>query len=143
MNSALFVFLRVGKIIERSHRMKRNDWFLILGILVIAACFWLIRSFVIGGGLGGSVNVRIGGELVGTYSLYEDRTEKFEYRDGSYNVMVIANGKVSVIEADCPDKHCINKGEIYLENETIICLPHELVIKIIKSDNKGPDIIAE
>lgn len=123
--------------------MKRNDWFLILGIIIIAACVWLIRSFVMGGDLGGSVEVRIDGELYGTYSLSEDRTEKFEYGDGSYNVMVIKDGKVSVTEADCPDKHCINKGKIYRENETIICLPHKLVIKIIESDNKGPDIIAE
>lgn len=123
--------------------MKRNDWFLIIGILLVAACFWLISSFVMGGDSGGSVEVRIEGELVGTYSLYEDRTERFEYDDGSFNVMVIKDGKVSVTEADCPDKHCINKGEIYRENETIICLPHELVIKVIESDSKGPDIIAE
>lgn len=123
--------------------MKRNDWFLILGIVIVAACFWLIRCFVMGGDLGGRVEVRIGGELYGTYSLYEDRTEKFEYEDGSYNVMEITDGRVSVTEADCPDRHCINKGEVYRENETIICLPHKLVIKIIESDNKGPDIIAE
>lgn len=123
--------------------MKRNDWFLILGIVVIAACFWLVRSFVMGGASAGSVEVRIDGEIVGTYSLYEDRTEKLEYDDGSYNVMMIKDGKVSVTEADCPDKHCIEKGEVYCENETIICLPHKLVIKVIESDSEGPDIIAE
>ena len=123
--------------------MKRNDWFLIIGILIIALCFLLIRSFVMGGEPAGSVEVRINGETVGTYSLYEDRTERFEYDDGSYNVMVIKDGKVSVTEADCPDKHCINKGEVYRENDTIICLPHELVIKVIESDSKGPDIIAQ
>lgn len=123
--------------------MKRNDWFLIMGILIIALCFLLIRSFVMGGDAAGSVEVRINGEKVGTYSLYEDRTERFEYDDGSFNVMVIKDGKVSVAEADCPDKHCINKGAVCRENDTIICLPHELVIKIIESDSKGPDIIAQ
>ena len=79
--------------------MKRNDWFLIIGILIIALCFVLVRSFVMGGEPAGSVEVRINGETVGTYSLYEDRTERFEYDDGSYNVMVIKDGKVSVTEA--------------------------------------------
>lgn len=123
--------------------MKRNDWLLILGIIIVAACVWLIRFFVVGGDGAGSVEVRIDGELVGTYSLYEDSTKKLEYEDGSYNIMVIKNGSVSVSEADCPDKHCVNKGSICRENETIICLPHKLVIKITGSDNKGPDVIAE
>lgn len=123
--------------------MKRNDWFLILGIIIIAACIWLIRAFVVGGDTSGSVEVRIDGELVGTYLLYEDSINKLEYGDGSYNIMVIENGKVSVTEADCPDKHCVNRGSICHKNETIICLPHKLVIKITASDDKGPDIIAE
>lgn len=123
--------------------MKRNDWFLILGIIIVAVCVWLIRFFAVGGNEAGSVEVRIDGELIGTYSLYEDRTEKLECGDGSYNIMVIKNGSVSVTEADCPDKYCVNKGTVCRENETIICLPHKLVIEITGSDNKGADVIAE
>lgn len=123
--------------------MKRNDWFLIFGTLVIAVVFWIVRCFVMSGDTAGSVEVRIDGEIAGIYALSEDVVERFVYEDGTYNVMEIKDGRVRISEADCPDRHCVNKGEIYRENETIICLPHKLVIKVTGSGSEGPDVVAE
>ena len=33
-------------------------------------------------------------------------------------------------EADCPDGYCKRQGEISTEKETIVCLPHKLVVEI-------------
>ena len=43
---------------------------------------------------------------------------------------MVKDGKVSVTEADCPDKVCVNTGEISKSGDTIVCLPHKLVVEI-------------
>ena len=48
----------------------------------------------------------------------------------NYNVITVDNGKVSVTATDCPDKICKNHKEISKEGESIICLPHKLIIEL-------------
>jgi hypothetical protein len=48
----------------------------------------------------------------------------------SYNVMLIEDNCVNIIDADCPDKVCVNHSSIESVGETIICLPHKLVVEI-------------
>ena len=50
--------------------------------------------------------------------------------DAGENQVVISGGKVSVTDADCPDKLCVKQGEIDRQGETIVCLPHKLVVEI-------------
>lgn len=56
-----------------------------------------------------------------------------------YNLIEIGDGKVRVIEADCPDKLGIKQGYISESNELIVCLPNRLVIEI--KGSKQTDII--
>ena len=37
-------------------------------------------------------------------------------------------------EADCPDGYCEEQGKINNRTQTIVCLPHKLVVKI-KTEN--------
>lgn len=41
------------------------------------------------------------------------------------------NGGISIEDADCPDKICLKQGFINKPGQSIICLPHKLVIEII------------
>lgn len=56
-----------------------------------------------------------------------------------YNLIEIGDGKVRVIEADCPDKLDVKQGYISEPNEIIVCLPNRLVIEIIggEEDEEG------
>lgn len=56
-----------------------------------------------------------------------------------YNLIEIGDGKVRVIEADCPDKLDVKQGYIERPGEVIVCLPNKLVIEI-KGENKDNDI---
>ncbi len=47
-----------------------------------------------------------------------------------YNLIEIGDGKVRVIEADCPDKLDVKQGYISKVGEVIVCLPNKLVIEI-------------
>ena len=48
--------------------------------------------------------------------------------ESGYNKILVEKGKISVCDADCPDKICINQSVdgIY----PIVCLPHRLVIEV-------------
>lgn len=57
-----------------------------------------------------------------------------------YNLIEIGDGKVRVIEADCPDKLDVKQGWISKPGETIVCLPNKLVIEINGSGRTDDDI---
>ncbi|MFA7577553.1 MAG: NusG domain II-containing protein [Candidatus Muiribacteriota bacterium] len=42
----------------------------------------------------------------------------------------IKNSKVSIVENCCQDKLCIKMGEIEKENDFILCIPENIIIKI-------------
>ncbi len=46
-------------------------------------------------------------------------------------------------EADCPDKVCVGMRRISKSGETIVCLPHKLVIAIVNADpdSSVPDAV--
>ena len=56
-------------------------------------------------------------------------------------VLVIENGACAITEADCPDKLCVGMGKIHYSGQSIICLPHQVVIAIV-GENPEIDEIA-
>lgn len=65
--------------------------------------------------------------------------ESYTYEDeaGHMNLVVRDGDQVSIQEANCPDELCVQEGAIHRVGETIVCLPHRLLVEII-SDN--PDL---
>ncbi|WP_225048194.1 NusG domain II-containing protein [Lacticaseibacillus kribbianus] len=58
-------------------------------------------------------------------------TSKFRYTDGThYNEIVTTGAKIAITEANCSDQVCVRKGAIAKPGETIVCLPHKLLIEI-------------
>ena len=114
----------------------RNDWLLAAGVLVLAAALWfLLRP----GGEGGWVVVTVDGAEVGRYALAEDRTVAIGEAD--YNILEITGGRAAVTEANCGDHTCVHTGWISREGETIVCLPHRLVVRI-EGASGGLDAVA-
>ena len=50
------------------------------------------------------------------------------------NRIHVAPGAISVTEADCPDKICVQMGELSGSGIPIVCMPHRLVIAIEGGD---------
>ncbi|KPU27846.1 hypothetical protein TR13x_00345 [Caloranaerobacter sp. TR13] len=60
-----------------------------------------------------------------------------------YNKIEIGEGKVRVIDADCPDKLDVKQGWISKPGEIIVCLPNKLTIEIVgekKANDKIDDV---
>lgn len=55
---------------------------------------------------------------------------------------VTADGSISFEQSDCPDKLCINTGELSRPGQFAACLPNGIVIKIVGNKNDDePDIV--
>ena len=108
--------------------MKRKDLILIAVILIAAlAGFFIVRKAQ--SGEGARVVITVDGKTYGTYSPDEHRTIEIK-DDLGYNKVVIADGTADVTQADCPDKICVDHAPISRDRETIICLPHKLVVEV-------------
>ena len=88
-------------------------------------------------------NFETDGKLYGEYSLSGNQTIVIDGSHG-YNRVVIENGAAYVEDADCPDKYCMKYKPISKGNETIVCLPHRLVVEVTgKADRQQPDSVAQ
>lgn len=111
---------------SKNQKLK-NDIILALSVILIALGVFLV--FNITKKQGGYAVVLQNGKELSRYSLSSDFTTDISY-NGKSNTLVIKNGKAYVLAADCPDKVCVSHRKISKEGETIVCLPHKLVIAI-------------
>lgn len=90
------------------------------------------------------VEISVDGETVYTFPLGEDSKYNMELQLETGNYLVIENGFVYLKDADCPDKLCVRQGKISEVGQSIICLPHRLIIKINghrENSSGGLDVI--
>ena len=118
--------------------MKKGD--ILIGVVVIiAACILYFSGLLRPEGEGAKAVVTIDGKDHSEYSLKNDETVKIDLDDEGFNSFKIENGKVDMLEADCRDGICVDHTPISLNGETIICLPHKLVIEIEGGDEAAVD----
>ncbi|HHU49675.1 MAG TPA: NusG domain II-containing protein [Clostridiales bacterium] len=101
-------------------------------LLLIAASF--AGLYQMGRGVvNNQVTVEVDGEIWGTYNIPakgDERVVRIDAGDNRYNIMIIADSGVLIREANCPDQICVNWGNISRPGQTIVCLPHKVVISI-------------
>lgn len=127
---------------EKKKRKLRNDLILIGVLLVVLVlvglAFWLFR------GTGDTVIVEVDGKVFGTYSLSKNQTVEIHTGEGGkeLNLLVIKDGKAFVETATCHDGICAAHSPIFREGESIVCLPHKVVITVKRTGGEAaPDIV--
>jgi len=75
------------------------------------------------------------------YNPDEDDHHDHLHEESEYNIVIIRNGKISVIHANCPNKVCMRstidiRTHIYLANQ-IICAPHKMRVVVEAGDAHG------
>ena len=68
-------------------------------------------------------------------SQTEDQTIDVAY-NGRINTIQIKNGKIRVLDADCPDHTCVRMGWLESGALPIVCLPNHLIIEFADADEK-------
>lgn len=75
------------------------------------------------------------GRLIRRVDLSQPQRFRVEYGEG-YNEILVENGTIRVVDADCPGRDCVRSGA-RAAGTPIVCLPHRLVIRF--SDGGGVD----
>jgi hypothetical protein len=131
---------------EATQRQKRsklkNDVIFIAALLTVVILAGLGFSFLRANG--DRITVTVNGELYGVYRLDEDA--EVELRTGAngeeLNYLVIREGRAYIETATCPDGICASHKPIFRVGESIVCLPHRIVITVVGPENDTkPDLI--
>lgn len=78
------------------------------------------------------VEISVKGEHFKTI-LLTDKTNRETFTintDLGTNIVVIENGEVAIIQADCQDDLCVKDGFIKNPGEMVVCLPNKVVVEI-------------
>ncbi len=77
------------------------------------------------------------GNIIYTLDLNKSKDELIQVEfKGHKNIIQIKDKQISIIEADCPDKICVNMGILKSAFTPIVCLPNHLVIQYVNDDKE-------
>ena len=115
--------------------MIKNRYLIITVGLILLGAF--IAVFFLHGKQDGSIAVIYqDGNLLKRVDLTEV-TEPYEFTvesENGTNVIRVEKNRISVTDADCPDKICVNTGAIPDNGSVIVCLPHRLEIRLEETE---------
>jgi hypothetical protein len=95
------------------------------------------------GSVNQQVSIELDGTLIGTYDIPAGDKPvevRVDAGNGRYNLVELTGNGVFVKEANCPDQICVKWGKISKTGQTIVCLPHKVVISIIGNQEGEPPL---
>jgi hypothetical protein len=124
---------------KNAAKKRRNDVILIVSLLLslslIGALLLLFSKE------GDTVIVTVDGAVFGEYPLCEDRVVEIR-TNSTLNILVIRDGRAHIREASCPDGICAAHKPISRQGESIVCLPHRVVVTVQCTEQQNaPDIV--
>ena len=122
--------------------MKKNDLILIGALLGIAVVLFLAMFFIKRNTVNGEAVILIEGIEYGRYPLAEDAVIEIPGLLGN-NVLTIREGVAFMSSAVCPDKICMDFGEIHYNTEMIVCRPGSIVVLIENGEVSGLDAVGQ
>lgn len=113
-------------------KKRRLDIIILIVLIVIAIGSWIAVTVLFDVN-GDYVEVIVDNHVQKVISLNDDG--EYQVDDGEYsNIITIKNREVYMKSSDCPDQICVKQGNIKKQGESIICLPHKLVIRIASEE---------
>lgn len=110
--------------------MKRNDYIILASITIVVLLMLVIKG-VNHNITGKYVKITESGVTIGIYPLNTDTTIEL-----SGNTINISGGKVTMADADCPDRLCMKQQSVSKLGEAIVCLPNKVVVEV--TDDVAP-----
>ena len=120
--------------------IKKKDGLLIGAILLVCLISYVLIQFVVKKD-GDVVLIKVDGEVKHQLELNKDTELMVSGYNCGENQVVIKDGAVYMSDADCPDKLCVNMGRISKTGETIVCLPHRVVVEISGGESSIDSVV--
>lgn len=118
--------------------MKKRDCYLVISFIVIACAMWI--GLKLTQKEGDMVLITVDGKPYQKVSIREEQDIPIQ-TDRGKNIIQIKNGQVKMIEADCQDQICVKHTAIHKTGETIVCLPHKVVVEIIGNQKEIDSVV--
>ena len=116
---------------------RRGDILLVTLVVAAALILWVLPRLA--SGRGAQVVVSVDGtELMRLPLTGETAIERDIDTGYGQNTLIIHDGVCQVTEADCPDRLCVRQGSISRRGESIVCLPHRLIVTIEGDAGEAP-----
>ncbi len=120
--------------------MKKNDIKLIGVIAFLALALFVFLRVAEHSGTFAVISV----EGIEVERLPLDTDTRYLIRGvGGENLLVIENDEAYLLDADCPDKLCVKMGHISKTGQSIICLPHKVVVEIEGGSDADVDVMVQ
>ena len=110
--------------------MTNRIWIVVFSFVALLCLgIWLFISNVSSQSM--IVGIYKDGSLVEKIDLNSVTDEREITLSGDFgdNVILVSNGRIEMKSADCPDKICVEHGELKSSSSPIVCLPNKVVIK--------------
>ena len=90
-----------------------------------------------------TVIISVAGEEKLRVPLSQPQTVTIEQKDGNKNVIVITEDGAYMDSSTCHNQICVEHAPISRSGESIICLPHKLVVEVRGGKEADVDAIAK
>lgn len=96
---------------------------LLLGVTAFILLFSLKND-------GTTAIISVDGKSVAEIELTVSQNKTFSVSEAENITFEVNNGRIRVVDSDCPDKICCNTGFISKSGESIICMPNKMIVEI-------------
>ncbi|MDD3193949.1 MAG: NusG domain II-containing protein [Oscillospiraceae bacterium] len=118
---------------KQGFSLKKKDWIIIGGLLLLAGCCWLFYHFTYQPPQGQNLAViSVDGQEVLRLNLLEelDRTFSLEQDYGVPVSFQIQDHRIRFVDVTCPDHICENAGFLSMEGQSAVCMPNRTSLSI-------------
>lgn len=115
---------------------KVGDFFVYVFIVIIVSLSFLGLRIMAKAHNRLAVVVEVHGKVVESLDLFKEELEesprdiRVDTDHDGYNIVRIQGGQVQIVEANCPDRLCVNSPPIKTPGQSIVCIPHRLIVRI-------------
>lgn len=102
------------------------DFIIIIAVVVLSFGIMLASLF---SNSGNKAVITVNERVVAEYNLLNNVKKEIKTQYG-VNTVEILGGECFVSFADCRDGICVSRGKISKIGESIVCLPHKLIVEI-------------
>lgn len=122
--------------------MKKRDGIIIAAVLLLAFGVWLLL-WLTAPKAQGTVVIRVGGEVYGSYAIDDYRTVTVDQGDGRVNVVVIDKSGVHMESSTCKNQICVQTDTISPDTadslvleKWIVCLPNGVSVELTDAETE-------
>lgn len=132
-------------IMDKSMKPKIGDIFVYLFILVLIGLSLLGLKTMGVDRSNTVVQIQLDGQVIDSFEISQDgeieaREIRVDTGQGGYNIVRVTSQGIAVIDANCPDKLCVRSPIIKVPGQSIVCIPHKFVVRII-GENQGDNAV--